>query len=85
MGRTESNKFSGDDSSDSEDRVQDFLSRHGGAAASPPREEAINPGLGWSEVYAADGYTLRCDWSQVGMKKEMSFSELPPTAAKHAN
>jgi hypothetical protein len=33
----------------------------------------------------ADGYTLRCDWSRMGTKEEMTFSELPPMAAKHGN
>ena len=66
-----------DDSPDGEDRVEDFLARHGGPGSAPARGN-INPALGWSEVYAADGYTLRCDWSREGTKEEMKFSELPP-------
>jgi hypothetical protein len=85
MGAIEVMKPSSDRSSDSEDRIQDFLSRHGGAGASPareetipPREETIDSVRGWSEVYAADGYKLRCDWSRVGSREEMTFSEVPP-------
>jgi hypothetical protein len=33
---------------------------------------------GWSEVYAADGYRLRCDWSRMGSREEMKFSEIAP-------
>ena len=74
-----------DTSPDSEDRIRDFLARHGGAGALPPREEAINSERGWSEVYAADGYKLRCDWSRTGSREEMRFSELPPGAAQQGN
>jgi hypothetical protein len=75
---------SDDDSSDSEDRIQDFLARHGGASSRPSREEAVDADAqGWSEVYAADGYTLRCDWSRIGSKEELSFSEIPPSGANH--
>ena len=34
---------------------------------------------GWSEVYAGDGYALRCDWSTVGTLEEMKYSEIPPS------
>jgi hypothetical protein len=71
------------DSADSEDRVQDFFARHGGPGASPACAGKINPMRGWSEVYAADGYTLRCDWSRIGTREQMEFSELPPTTGKH--
>ncbi|MDB6084888.1 MAG: hypothetical protein JWN43_2769 [Gammaproteobacteria bacterium] len=67
-----------DDSPDGEDRIRDFLSRHGGPGPSPPREQKIDSVRGWSEVYAADGYTLRCDWTRLGTREEMAFSELPP-------
>jgi hypothetical protein len=30
-------------------------------------------------VYAADGYTLRCDWSRFGSTEEMAFSEAAPS------
>lgn len=33
---------------------------------------------GWYEVYAADGYRLRCDWSRIGSREELKFSEIGP-------
>ncbi|MDP8985513.1 MAG: hypothetical protein M3N97_10815 [Pseudomonadota bacterium] len=68
-----------DDSPDGEERVGDFLARHGGPGA-PPAAGLINPAQGWSEVYAADGYALRCDWSRTGSREEMNFTELPPAS-----
>ena len=69
-----------DVSSDGDERIRDFLTRHGGAAASPTRRETDPSGIkGWSEVYATDGYTLRCDWSRFGSRAEMSFTESAPT------
>jgi hypothetical protein len=65
--------------------MQDFLSRHGGAGTSQPREGTLDSARGWSEVYAADGYTLRCDWSRTGTRGEMTFSELPPAATTRGN
>jgi hypothetical protein len=66
-------------SPDNDDRVQDFLGRHGGQATVPPKEETFEAGLrGRSEVYAADGYTLRCDWSRLGSREVLAFSEIPP-------
>jgi hypothetical protein len=71
----------GDDSPDSEDRMQDFLARHGGAGSAPRREERVPSGEGgWYEVSAADGYRLRCEWSRVGGRTELKFSELAPRA-----
>jgi hypothetical protein len=68
-----------DVSPDRDERIEDFLMRHGGAGPRDMRRGSGESGLrGWSEVYAADGYTLRCDWSRVGGREEMSFSELPP-------
>jgi hypothetical protein len=71
----------GDSSPDSRDRIEEFLARHGGAGKLPSRG-AKNPlgEEGWSEVYAADGYTLRCEWSRMGSHEEMRFSELAPRA-----
>jgi len=72
-----------DTSPDSEDRARDFLARHGGAGSMPPRAETLDSGAsGWSEVYAADGHKLRCDWSMLGTKRELKFSEIPPSAPK---
>jgi hypothetical protein len=69
-------------SSDSEDRLRDFLSRHGGAASIPSRQETLDEDThGWSEIYAADGYKLRCEWSREGSHEEMKFSEIPPDRA----
>jgi hypothetical protein len=69
----------GDDSPDSEDRLQDFLARHAGAGSIPRREERVPSGeRGWYEVSAADGYRLRCEWSRVGGRTELNFSELAP-------
>jgi hypothetical protein len=73
-----------DVSPDRQDRVNDFLARHGGPGPAPLREGELAAGLsGWSEVSAADGYTLRCEWSRMGSKEEMKFSEIPPPSANH--
>jgi len=73
----------GDRSSDSSDRIQEFLGRHGGPASRKGDAGDIVAGIsGWSEVYAADGYTLRCDWSRMGDRQEMQFSEHPPRASR---
>jgi hypothetical protein len=72
--------FGEDPSPDSEDRIREFLARHGGPSRRPRREETNQSGVcGWSEVYAADGYRLRRDWSRMGSREEMKFSEIPPT------
>jgi hypothetical protein len=66
-------------SPDSSDRIEEFLARHGGPGL--PRREGGDDHAdlrGWSEVYAADGYTLRCDWSRTGDRTEMQFTEVPP-------
>lgn len=71
----------GDASPDSDDRIQDFLARHGGAGPTPRCEERIPSGDGgWYEVYAADGYRLRCEWSRIGSRAELKFSEIAPRA-----
>ena len=67
-----------DVSSDSDDRIADFLARHGGAGRAAREETQPAGNRGWSEVYAADGYTLRCDWSRMDSRNEMAFSEIPP-------
>lgn len=64
---------------DGRDRVVEFLNRHGGAAPYVEREAERIPGTsGWSEVYAADGYRLRCEWSALGSEQKMSFIEIAP-------
>jgi hypothetical protein len=65
---------------DGADRIADFLSRHGGPANREEREgDMAEHTQGWSEVYAADGYRLRCDWSRAGSMTKMSFREIPPS------
>jgi hypothetical protein len=71
-----------DASPDHDDRLQDFFSRHGGRGGQPVREGESNGGVqGWSEVYAQDGYALRCEWSSFGSRREMTYSEIAPGAA----
>jgi hypothetical protein len=74
-----------DASPDHDDRLRDFFARHGGQSALEPRESQSAGGLeGWSEVYANDGYALRCDWSTFGTRKEMKYSEVAPAAESRA-
>jgi hypothetical protein len=69
-----------DTSPDHEDRLKDFFARHGGAGARAMRQGQSAGGVqGWSEVYASDGHTLRCDWSTFGSREEMKYSEIAPT------
>jgi hypothetical protein len=64
---------------DSSERTEDFLRRHGGAGTPPGDAGDIVPGVsGWTEVYAADGHTLRCEWSRFGSHHELRFIERPP-------
>lgn len=71
--------FGEDSSPDSQDRIREFLARHGGPSPQPNRKGTTEPGVrGWSEVFAADGYRLRCDWSRAGSRAEMKFSEISP-------
>ena len=71
----------GDVSPDSQERILDFLARHGGAGSTPRREEKLASGDGgWYEVYAADGYRMRCEWSCIGGREEFKFSEVAPRA-----
>ncbi len=64
---------------DGKARILDFLSRHGGPAPDMEHEGQQHPGeSGWSEVHAADGYRLRCEWSVLGAERHMSFVEVSP-------
>jgi len=64
---------------DGEERVRDFLARHGGAAPDVEHEgDRDEKTSGWSEVHAADGYRLRCEWSALGSERHMSFVEIAP-------
>jgi hypothetical protein len=68
-----------DISPDRTERIEDFLLRHGGPSPQAPRSEEVTPEIqGWSEVYAADGYTLRCEWSRFGSTEQLKYSEIPP-------
>jgi hypothetical protein len=72
--------YDGDRSSDKEERLQDFFARHGGESNPARRsEEEHDHRSGWYEVCAADGYTLRCDWSSGSeSSSQMKFSEIRP-------
>lgn len=64
------------------ERIIDFLNRHGGAAPDVEHDLMRFGGeAGWSEVHAADGYRLRCDWSAFGDEQKMRFTELAPNGA----
>lgn len=68
-----------DCSPDRRERIRDFLDRHGGPAAVPSVNDTEAEGLsGWSEVYAADGFKLRCDWTELGGRTELKFVEIAP-------
>jgi hypothetical protein len=70
-----------DPSPDGEERICDFLTRHGGAGPLPKREGWDDLGAGgWYEVAAADGYRLRCEWSQMGGRAELRYFEISPKA-----
>jgi hypothetical protein len=84
-GNTPKDAPPGDVSSDSEDRIRDFLDRHKGPG-SPRREETDPAGYrGWYEIYAADGYRLRCEWSRMGSREELKFSEIGPQKSEGAS
>lgn len=70
-----------DPSPDRDERIRDFLARHGGPGRQTSRAGESNQGLsGWTEVYAQDGYTLRCEWSASGCLDRMTYSEIAPGA-----
>jgi hypothetical protein len=73
----------GDASPDSQERIEDFLARHGGPASGAARRVETDAGglQGWYEIHAADGYRLHCDWSRMGSRAELKFYEMAP----HAN
>jgi hypothetical protein len=66
-------------STDHEDRVEDFMKRHGGPAPGARRQGCIEAGYrGWSEICAADGYVLRTEWSRSELRATINVSELAP-------
>ncbi len=68
-----------DTAPDHDERLKDFFVRHGGPGARAARRGGSAGGVqGWSEVYANDGYVLRCDWSTFGTREEMKYSEIAP-------
>jgi hypothetical protein len=69
---------------DGRDRIANFLKRHGGAARDAEHEADRFAGeSGWSEVHAADGFRLRCEWSVFGTEeRHMSFAEIAPEAIR---
>jgi hypothetical protein len=68
-----------DASPDHDERIKDFFARHGGPGSLAPRKGNSAGGVqGWSEVYAGDGYTLRCDWSSLGSQEKMTYLEVAP-------
>lgn len=68
-----------DASPDHIERIEEFFARHGGPSREPAQSADIEPGVrGFCEVKAADGYTLRCDWSRSGMREDMRFCEIAP-------
>jgi hypothetical protein len=70
-----------DRSPDHDERIKDFFSRHGGAGSTATREGQSTGGVqGWSEIYADDGYVLRCEWSILGTQEQMKYSEIAPRA-----
>ena len=79
----ERNEMHGDPSPDHEDRLRDFFARHGGPGERASREGGSGDDQGWCEAYAKDGYTLRCDWSIMGTRHEMRYSESAP--ARNSN
>jgi len=69
---------------DHDDRVEDFKRRHGGLIDGVNRHESFESGCrGWSEIYAADGYVLRVEWSRFEMRGAMRVFEFrPPESAE---
>ncbi len=68
-----------DISPDRAERVEDFLARHGGRGNLQGKDREASEGdTGWFEIYAADGYRLRCEWSKFDSREEMTFMEIPP-------
>jgi hypothetical protein len=64
---------------DDDSRIDDFLRQHGGPGAVGRRGESADGLEGWSEVSAADGHVLRCDWSKQGGRTEMRFVDVSPS------
>ncbi len=63
---------------DDEDRVNDFFGRHGGPGKAQRRFGGQGRLQGWSEIEALDGHVLRCEWSRMGSREEITYSEVAP-------
>jgi hypothetical protein len=72
---------------DGRKRIVDFLARHGGPARDVEHEaDRLAGESGWSEVHAADGYRLRCEWSVFGPEeRQMNFVEIAPVPGDGGN
>ena len=66
------------ESPDHAERLRDFFARHGGPGGPPSEGEDPGGQRGWSEEYAHDGHVLRCDWSRMGGREEMAYTERGP-------
>jgi len=63
-------------SADHQERIDDFMERHGGPASLPRRHGRLDSGYrGWSEIYAADGYVLRTEWSRSELRVTLNVAE----------
>ncbi len=73
-------EWSGGFSLDHGDRVAEFMRRHGGPTDIASRNARMESGCqGWSEIYAADGYVLRVEWSRFELRRTMRVFELRPS------
>ena len=67
-------------SADHQERVEDFMRRHGGPAPAARRVGRLDAGYrGWSEIYAADGYVLRTEWSRSELRVTLNVAEYSPS------
>jgi hypothetical protein len=61
------------------ERIADFGRRHGGLAPRAHRTGSLQGGyIGWSEVYAVDGYVLRTEWSRTELRSTLQVFERAP-------
>lgn len=78
MQESTADHMTNDFSPDGDERLADFLRRHGGPGAPPTESSTKTLGTsGWSRFYAADGCSLRCEWTISGDRRQMNYSEIP--------
>jgi hypothetical protein len=71
-----------DDLLDHGERVAEFSRRHGGLLPRGRHTEFLEGGyVGWSEVYASDGYVLRIEWSRTELRSTLQVIELAPRSS----